>query len=385
MARELTEKFVFWLDAFGDASYDPYDLWATRLGRAAKSLYYRRPVLGHALAAPLVALDLATPGVRRFVGPKLRHPIADAHFALGFFALGRSERARTYLSALESSRAAGSEEFAWGYPFDWPSRSGLFPAGTPLVTTIPYCYDAFEAGFEETQDERYLEIMRSIGRFAAERIPVTRLSGDLDASAYSPLDRTRVVNASAYRGSLLLEAGRRFGRDEWVDAGGRNIEFVLASQADDGSWPYAADPEEDFVDNFHTCLVLKSLGRAAKLLDDTRVWDAVDAGYAFYRSRLLDETGLPVPFARAPRLTLHRRDLYDYAEGVRLATLLLERVPEAGEVLERLVADLASRWQLPDGHFATRELVVGWNKVPYHRWAQAQTFRALATIAECTA
>jgi hypothetical protein len=55
-------------------------------------------------------------------------------------------------------------------------------------------------------------------------------------------------------------------------------------------------------------------------------------------------------------------------------------VPAGRDVLERLTGDLLDRWQLPDGHFVTRELVVGRNTVPYHRWAQSQAFRALVRL-----
>jgi hypothetical protein len=378
--------FLSWLSAFGELSHDPHDLWATSLGQRAKRLYYWNAVLGAPLVAPFVALDVLAPRARSIVVSRARFPIADAHYALGLFALARAgdeprlvDRGRDFLAALAASQSKDLDEPAWGYPFDWPSRYGTFEAGTPLVTTVPYCYEAFESGYSSTGEERYLGMTERIARFVFERIPVTPLPGDSDASAYTPSDRTQVVNASAYRAALLASAGRRFDREDWTDASQRNVRFVLGEQRADGSWPYAAD--DHFVDNFHTCLVLKNLTKVWRLTADERVHDAVLRGYEFYLRRLLDDDGLPVPFASRPRLTLHRRDLYDYAEGVYLAYLLHGEVPAAKQVLERLVDEVVSRWQLPDGHFATRELVVGRNTVPYHRWAQAQMFHALARVA----
>ena len=177
-----------------------------------------------------------------------------------------------------------------------------------------------------------------------------------------------------------MTAGLRFERDDWEAAGRRNLNYVLASQRDDGAWPYSTDGSDDFVDNFHTCFVLKNLAKAWLLTGDERTRDAVRRGYSFYLSHLLDESGLPVPFAERPRLTVHRRDLYDYAEGINLAHLVRGLVPDANRVLEQLTTDLVERWQLPDGHFVTRELAIGRNKVPYHRWGQSQTFRSLARL-----
>jgi len=46
--------------------------------------------------------------------------------------------------------------------------------------------------------------------------------------------------------------------------------------------------------------------------------------------------------------------------------------------LTGLVSDLLARWQKADGSFRARELLLGWDNVPMHRWAQSQVFRALS-------
>jgi hypothetical protein len=120
------------------------------------------------------------------------------------------------------------------------------------------------------------------------------------------------------------------------------------------------------------------------LTEDEQIRDAILSGYDFYLEHLLDAAGLPKPYARRPRLTFHRRDLYDYAEGINLAHLVGGLVTEASDVLKRLVSDLTEHWQMPDGHFVTRKLMIGRNTIPYHRWAQSQTFRALSVVAAGT-
>ena len=103
-----------------------------------------------------------------------------------------------------------------------------------------------------------------------------------------------------------------------------HLAFVLWSQQPDGSWLYAMDGKDAFVDNFHTCFVLKNLFKAWRVLGDEELHAAIDKGYGFYKSHLLDERGLPVPFARTQRLTLQRRELYDFAEGINLGLLLAD-------------------------------------------------------------
>jgi len=385
VARLLGASFVRWLTRFGEHSYDPHDFWAWPLGRSAKRLYYRRPIVGALAALPFVALDTLVPSSRRFVASRRRYAIADAHYAAGFFhwaavtgdtaAVARGAR---FLDGLEGSRCEGFEEFCWGYPFDWESRSGVIVSGTPLMTTVPYAYEAFELGYEATDRPQYLRIMASIAAFAFDRIPITEFENGSAAAGYTPFDRTTVVNASCYRGFLLAAAGTRFGREDWMRAAERNIAFVLAAQRVDGSWPYATMKGDEFVDNFHTCLVLKNLFKFWRLTDRVDVLDAVSRGYDFYHRSLLDERLEPIPFAVRPRLTLHARDLYDYAEGLNLAVLLHDVEPDAPDVSHAMLQALVNDWMLTDGHFVTRRLLVGRNTIPYHRWAQSQVFHALA-------
>jgi hypothetical protein len=223
--------------------------------------------------------------------------------------------------------------------------------------------------------------MASVARFAATWIGVAEVAPGVEAAAYSPIDRRRVVNASAYRAFLLATAGTRFGRQDWVAAARRNLAFVIRSQRPDGSWLYAMDGKDPFIDNLHTCLVLKNLFKVWRALGDEAARRSVAEGYAYYKEYLLDAYGLPLPFAHAQRLSLLRRDLYDYAEGINLALLLSAEDPDAGAVASRLLCEVLDRWMLDDGHFVTRETVAGRNTIPYHRWAQAQMFRALTLCA----
>ncbi|MBC8002538.1 MAG: hypothetical protein H7X97_08110, partial [Opitutaceae bacterium] len=78
------ERFVAWLDAYGETSQDHQDFYASPLGRAAKKLYYKRRLLGTAAVLPMVACEAFAPWTRRFYFPRMRLPISDAHFAMGF-------------------------------------------------------------------------------------------------------------------------------------------------------------------------------------------------------------------------------------------------------------------------------------------------------------
>jgi len=101
----------------------------------------------------------------------------------------------------------------------------------------------------------------------------------------------------------------------------------------------------------------------------------------YYITNLFSENSLPKPFSKRPRMTVYRRELYDYAECINLCILLRDRIPSLDRVLKCVLDDLLTRWIKPDGSFRSRELWLGWDNVPMHRWAQSQMFRGLALLA----
>ena len=133
-----------------------------------------------------------------------------------------------------------------------------------------------------------------------------------------------------------------------------------------------------FLDHFHTCFVLKGLAKIEALTGDRDIRNAIKKGVEFYVNNLFDENGLPKPFSRRPRMTVYRRELYDYAECINLAVLFKGRFPE----LDNILASLRSMegWQKKDGSFRARQLLLGWDSTPMHRWAQSQLFRSLSFL-----
>jgi hypothetical protein len=189
-----------------------------------------------------------------------------------------------------------------------------------------------------------------------------------------------VINASAYRAFLLTKAGIELSEPRYTEAARRNLNFVLASQNENGSWYYAMDGTRDFVDHFHTCFVLKALAKIEQLTGSPKCRTAIERGVSYYVRNLFDANGRPMPFSKAPRLTVYRHELYDYAECINLAVLLYGRFPELDRILAGVVTDLLARWQKRDGSFRARKLLVGWDNVPMHRWAQSQVFRSLCFL-----
>lgn len=379
--------FVRWLDRYGETSYDHQSFFASDLGRSAKALYYRKPLLGAFAVAPMIFAEAFVPSARRLFWKPQRFPIADAHYAMGFAFLASVlhdeqylQRAVHFLHVLEETRSPGYDRYGWGYPFNWETRGGTMWADTPLITTAPYVYEAFLEVYRIDGDRRWRTVMQSIADHALYDYHDHVISVTASSCSYTPNpdDPAGVINASAYRAFLLTRAAADFSHERYQVGADRNLNFVLESQNADGSWYYSTDGKRDFVDHFHTCFVLKALAKIEALTGAPGCTLAIERGIRYYLRNLFDPHGLPKPFSRRPRLTVYRNELYDYAECINLAVLLKGRFPDLDHILSRLMN--LSAWQKPDGSFRSRKLLLGWDNTPMHRWAQSQMFRSLCFL-----
>ena len=380
------DRFCAWLDRYGETSYDHQSFFAGKLGRSAKALYYRQPVLGTLAVSPIILCEAFIPSARRLFWKAQRFPIADAHYAMGFAFLAEIHKKDKYytkavhfLEVLEQTRCRDYPGYTWGYPFDWQTRNGVMREGTPLITTLPYVYEAFSQVYAIDKQPKWLDIMHAIAEHAFACYRDVETGSCAASCAYTPAkdDPCGVINASAYRAFLLTKAGIELCQPRYLEVAKRNLNFVLNSQNEDGSWYYSIDGQRDFIDHFHTCFVLKALAKIAELTGYDHCKTAIERGIGYYIKNLFDTTGLPVPFSKPPRLTVYRRELYDYAECINLCVLLLGQFAELDTTLSTVLMDLLDRWQKSDGSFRARQLLIGWDHVPMHRWAQSQVFRSL--------
>ena len=284
-------RFSSWLDSNGENSYDFQTFYASDLCRNAKQLYYRRPLLGTIAVAPIIFCEAFVPSARKLFWKPQRFPIADAHYAMGFAFLRRYlndeayyRRALHFLQVLEETRCPGYEHYCWGYPFNWGTVRGTIWQGTPLITTVPYVYEAFREVYRIDNNDRWRQIMRSIAEHGIHDYKDFATSDRAVACAYSPSPEqsVSVVNANAYRAFLLTQAAEDFSDDSYRKVADRNLNFVLESQNPDGSWFYANDGKRHFTDHFHTCFVLKGLAKIEALTGDRECTRAIERGIDYY-------------------------------------------------------------------------------------------------------
>ena len=386
---DMAVKFADWLEKTGYATYDPYDIWGTKFGIWARQIYYHKEAIGLPLITPLLALEMLWPGGRSLFVKKARYATADGQLVLAFLNLHATTREQRWLDKAESLAEelkgysiSGYRGHCWGYPFDWQNLDGFWKSNTPYITVTPYCFEAYLRLFELTQKKSYLDLVLSIINFVAYEIQDTEVSPNASAGSYSPFDRSKIVNTSAYRAFILFEVAYRFAKEAHKERAQRNLNFILQSQREDGAWLYAiGDSKQGFIDHFHTCFVLKNLYKLNRRLQSDTVRSAIHKGYEFYRRELFDSEGNPKYFALQARKQIIRLEMYNVAEAITLGTLLKDEIPEAFEMAHKLAMRVRQNYQLPDGHFVTRVYRGGvQHTFPFLRWPQAQMFYAVTNM-----
>ena len=206
--REIIIDFLHWLKKYGNHSYDQYDFWATSYGQLSKKVFYSNKILGTPLVFPYVFLDNFSPRMRSKFRNKSRFPIADAHYSMGFLNLYKITGNNSYLKISESylksllrSSIKTKNGISWGYPFDWQTSWGNYRRHTPLITTTPYCLEAFIDFTYNVKNNKYDKEILSIISALSKDFPNSFIDSKTLSSNYSSLEDNNnlIINASSYR------------------------------------------------------------------------------------------------------------------------------------------------------------------------------------------
>src|SRR5947209_9311176 len=244
------ESVRAWCRARGYAGHDPFDALNSRLFRATPLRRSRLARLAWTQAFKRSPVNLRA--LARV--PAERNAKGTALFALAELsrlrATGKEEHgreARALLDDLLAARVETAHGAAWGYSFDWQGRAFYAPRGTPAVVPTAFAVRALAEGVAalNTSDEadtvssdvwEYLTAACRACRFIIKDLNRRDEGRDEVCFSYTPLDGTRVFNASLLAGEALASVGSITGPKEWTDYALRAARYVVRRQHDDGSW-----------------------------------------------------------------------------------------------------------------------------------------------------
>ena len=403
-----------WCRARGFAGHDPYDGLNSRLfqstpfkqSRAARlawtQFHKRSPINFRALVRV----------------PRERNAKAMALFALAALADFRrhpsqenESEARELLDDLIWMNLKGFKGACWGYNFDWQSRSFFVPRGTPTIVPTAFAARALCEAAEVLSREEYLPFARTVCDFIINDLNRSAETNDEVCFSYSPLDRTRVFNASLLAGETLATVGTLLGEESLIDWAGSAALYVVRRQRQDGAWAYGEDSHQLWSDNFHTAYILTSLSRIvgasqagksglplqhfqleeeraqASLANPRRIertWldfePALVRGYDFWVEQFFLVNGWPKYFPDR----LYPADIHSAAAAIVALVELRGRIPNTLGLAQEV-----ARWTIENmrdqrGYFHYQKRRFFTVKIPYMRWSEAWMMYALARLREAT-
>jgi len=401
MPSELEQvygRLSAWCRARDYAGHDPFDALNSRLFKSTPLKRSRLARLAWTQLFKRSPFNLRTLALV----PRERNAKGTALFALASLSrlratgdAGHAEEAGRLLRDLLAARTpTPAGHSAWGYNFDWQGRAFYAPRGTPTVVPTAFAVRALAEGYEGRrlpglEPQLLFSAARSACRFILEDLNRTEESAEEVCFSYTPLDRTRVFNASLLAGEALAATAALTGGVELLETALRAALYVVRRQRADGSWAYGADSYQTWADNFHTAFVLDSLarilgaasreefegdavrnGRAAR----EEIRRAVARGYAFWRDSFFLADGWPKYYHQAA----HPADAHSAGAALVALAGLRGLEPSADELARRVAGWAVRELFDPRGFFYYQKRRLHTVRTPYMRWSQAWMLYGLA-------
>lgn len=319
--------------------------------------------------------------------PQEKNSKGMALFALAALARFRRERtkeaeaaARTFLKDLVSARLDGFSGAAWGYNFDWQGRAFFAPRGTPTIVPTAFAARALIEATQAFNDESFLLTARSACDFILHDLNASEETEDEICWSYSPIDRTRVFNASLLAAETLAGVSALTGERELSLFAERGARYVVRRQHADGSWAYGGADFQSWSDNFHTAFILTSLARITRVSEVGRAEFIVTTkrGYENWRKSFFLEDGWPKYYHDR----LYPADAHSAGAAI-VALLEMQEIDKGTSALARKIAQWSVSHLQDELGFFNYQLRRFYSvRTPYMRWSQAWMMYALARLLE---
>jgi hypothetical protein len=364
------------------AGYDPYD--------GLNSRVFQSTPLRHSRIARLAWTQFCKRSpinFRQLAGvPRERNAKGVALFTLAALADFRRVRtkeaeseARELLDHLIGMSLKGFKGACWGYNFDWQSRSFFAPKGTPTIVPTAFAARAMCEAAEIIDAAAYLPFARTVCDFILNDLNRSEEASDEVCFSYSPLDQTRVFNASLMAAEVLGKVGSLLKEASLCDMAMRATRYVVRRQDADGSWAYGTDSHQAWTDNFHTAFMLASLSRLVESCGaGDEIEPALARGYEFWKERFFLNNGWPKYYPNQ----LYPADVHSAAAAIVALVELRGRFPGTLDLAEQIARWAVDNLRSPQGYFYYQRKRFYTYRIEYMRWSQAWMSYGLARLLE---
>jgi len=381
LKNQLYQSITLLFEWLEKNDYRGYDTFDGLNARYLRPLTFENGVLRIALQQSVRRFLFNT---RPLLGIRKSHSTKGMGFlAKGFLRLhlatGREiwrQKADFALRWLIENQSKGYSGACWGNHFDYQSRGGCIPKGTPTIVWTSLIGHAFLDAYDQLKTDEYLEIAKS----ACEHILVDIQAFPYDDAVcltYVPSQDSRVHNANTLGASLL---GRTYShtRDErYLNLAKKALLYTARRQRDDGSWYYAESSNAHWVDSFHTGYVLDCFKHYLDSTGDRQFESTMMKGYEYWKRVFFLSDG-------TPRYYNHKTlplDIQCCSQAIDTLVFFKDLDPEA-----LVLAATVAKWTIKNmqdktGYFYYRRYS-RWlvNKTPTLHWGQATMLCGLAGL-----
>jgi len=314
-----------------------------------------------------------------FLVPKEHNSKGIALFLTGYVNLYRSSKTPEHLAKIEyladlliNLQSTGYSGACWGYNFDWQNRVFFQPKNTPTVVASSFASRALFDAYDVTNNRLYLDIGLSTCDFIRNDLRQHEDSGGVLLS-YSPLDNSRVYNASLLGAFVLSRAYSYTQDDELKELAKKIVTAVCGKQKKDGSWIYGEAKVQGWIDSFHTGYNLDSIQGYIDHTGDNTFQKNVDLGLKYYVNNFFESDGTPKYYYDST----YPIDIH--CPGQVCVTLArLRKTEEYEKLLSNVMSWVHSNMFDEKGYYYYQLKPVMNCKIPYMRWSLAFMFYSLS-------
>ncbi|WP_294674038.1 hypothetical protein [uncultured Fluviicola sp.] len=314
------------------STYDPYDIWKTRIGVKIKMLYFKNKLLGLLPAGCFSVADFYLLNKSRIFFKSQEYPIVRAQAGIVLLNLYQVNFDKNYLDFakihidwLLQNHSKNYSGLCWGTGFKIViDATTVYNENTPFTTNTPYVLELLDSYYKITHDEKILNAILSIYDFYEKDIVVLEDSENFMITSYGPFKDRVVTNAVSYTMFAYSIFYQYVDNKKYIETKIKKLyKFIQSVQQVDGSWVYAPYDTNSFIDCFHSCFIIKNIIKTSNSIDLQESQDVVNKGYNLIKESFYDsKSGLFKRFIAQNKPTMVKYDLYDNSEVLNLAILM---------------------------------------------------------------
>jgi rhamnogalacturonyl hydrolase YesR len=283
-------------------------------------------------------------------------------------------RAIVCLDWLIANKALGHVGYSWGNHFDFVTRSGINPAGSPIIVWSSLIGQAFLEAYEQTAQDRFLEVARGICTWIL-KLPREQTSSGLCLS-YVPFAQFSIHNSNMLGAAMLARTWRHTKEDQLLEVARSAMQYSCHRQRDDGSWWYGEENKYHWIDNFHTGYNLNSLKRYLDSTGEEIYRLHFQSGLRYFKDTFIESNGVP----RYYHNRTYPIDIQCAAQAIETLAFCSDEDPSCLELSRKVANWTLDNLQDPTGYFYYRQYPMIKAKIPYIHWGQATMYKGLATL-----